>query len=145
MPKFGATPALLRRNSKTLTFTGAANLGAIGDAPLFTTTGEVLVVYLAPFIVTTLAGATATIALGVTNTTGLFIAATTATTLATGEFWTEATGAGTAESGIPLPAALKDIVLSANILGTVAVAAITSGVLRVDCHWLPLSSDGLVA
>ena len=130
------------RTSKSITFTGAANLGAIGNVPLFTTTGEVAVVYLVPFIVLTLAGAGATLALGVANSTALFIAATLATNLATGEFWTESTGGGTAEAGIALPAALKEIVISSNIVGTAAVAAITGGTLRLDVYYLPLSSDG---
>lgn len=132
----------LQRQSLSITFTGAANLGAVGNVPLFTTTGEVIVVYLVPFTVLTLAGATATLALGVTNSTALFIAATIATTLATGEFWTEATGGGTANAGIALPAALKEIIISSNIVGTVATADITGGTLRLDAYYLPLSSDG---
>lgn len=135
----------LVRTQKSITFTGAANLGAIGNVPLFTTTGEIIVVYIVPFIVLTLAGATGTLALGVVNATGLFIAATTATNLTTGEFWAEATGAGTAEAGIALPVALKEIVISSNIVGTVATAALTGGTLRVDAYYLPLSSDGLLS
>lgn len=137
---------ILQRSSKSITFTGAANLGAVGNVPLFTTTGEVLVVYLVPFTVLTLteALATATLALGVTNTTGLFIAATNAVNLTTGEFWTEATGGGTAEAGIALPAALKEIAISSNIVGTVAAQAVNGGTLRLDVYWRPLSSNGLL-
>src|SRR3990172_11144842 len=106
---------LIKRQSKSITFTGAAGLGAVGNVPLFTTTGEVLVIYLVPFTVLTLteALATATLLLGVTNSTGLFITpATNAVNLTTGEFWTENTGGGTAEAGGALPAALKEIVIS---------------------------------
>lgn len=140
-------PGYLRRASASVTFTGAANLGAVGNVPLFTVTGEVLIVYLVPFTVLTLteALATATLALGVTNATGLFIAATNAVNLLTGEFWTEATGGGTAEAGIALPAALKEIVVSSNIVGTVGAQAVDGGTLRVDLYWLPLSSGALVA
>jgi hypothetical protein len=128
--------------TKTVTFTGAANLGAVGNVPLFTVTGEVIVEYIVAYSVTTPVGATATLALGVTNSTALFIAATTATNLATGEFWTEATGGGTANAGIAVPAAMKGILVTSDIVGTVAVAAITGGVIRFDVYWRPLSANG---
>ena len=83
--------------------------------------------------------------MGVTNLTSLFIAATNAVNLLTGEFWTEATGGGTANAGIAVPAALKDIAITSNIVGTVATQAVNGGTLRFDVYYLPLSSDGLVA
>src|SRR3989304_3840546 len=49
------------RASKTIAFTGAANLGAIGNVPLFTVTGEVVVEKLVPFCTEDLAGATGTL------------------------------------------------------------------------------------
>ena len=139
----------LQRTSVSVTFTGASGLGAAGTTTtFFTITGEVILVYLVPFAVLTLTQnlGTPTLALGVVNATTLFIGATTATTLATGEFWTESTGGGTAEAGIALPAALKDIVISSNIVGTVGgTNNIDGGTLRLDAYWLPLSSSGLVA
>jgi len=129
------------RASKTLTFTGAATLGAIGNVPLFTVTGEVLVVIVVTFCTTDLAGATATLALGVTGATALFIAATTATDIDANEFWLDTTPDA---NGVAVPAAMKDIAITDNIVGTVAVAAITAGVLRVDVYWRPLSSNGKV-
>lgn len=131
---------------KSITFTGAATLGAVGNVPLFTVTGEVVVVRLTPYTVLTLteALATATLALGVTGSTALFIAATNAVNLLTGEFWTEATGGGTANTGIAIPAALKDIVITSNIVGTVGAQAINGGTLRFDLIWRPLSTDGNV-
>jgi len=146
-PMIISPPSYVRRTSKEITFTGAAGLGAVGNVPLFTVTGEVLVVYLVPYTVLTLteALATATLALGVTNLTSLFIAATNAVNLLTGEFWTEATGGGTANAGIAVPAALKDIAITSNIVGTVATQAVNGGTLRFDVYYLPLSSDGLVA
>src|SRR5512145_721060 len=134
----------LRRASKTITFTGAAGLGAVGAVPLFTVTGEVLVCYLVPWcsVDLTEAGATATLALGVTGSTSLFIAATTATAIDAGEFWTSTTPTA---NGVALPAALKDIVTTDSIIGTVAAQAVNGGALRLDCYWLPLSSDGNVA
>lgn len=134
----------LKRSTVSVTFTGAANLGAVGAVPLFTVTGEVLVAYLVPFCTTLLtqALATATLALGVTGSTSLFIAATTAIDIDANEFWIDTTPDA---NGIALPAALKDIIITDNIIGTVAAQAVDSGVLRFDCWWLPLSSDGLVA
>jgi len=145
----------VRRTSVSVTFTGASGLGlAATTTTFFTTTGEVLILYLVPFVVDTLTQnlATPTLALGVVNSTGLFIAATTATTLVTGEFWTEATGGGTAEAGVGLPAAgaaapqLKDVAISANIVGTVGgTNNINGGTLRLDVYYLPLSSNGALS
>ena len=131
----------LRRASVTVTFTGAANLGAVGAVPLFTVTGDILVLALAAFCTTSLteAAPTATLALGVTGSTAIFIAATTATTIDAGQYWLTTTPGSVA---LALPAALKDIVVTADIIGTVAAQAVNGGVLRVDCYYLPLSSDG---
>ena len=144
-PPIGLSPAPSpQRVSKSVTFTGAANLGAVGAVPLFTVTGLVLIQYIAGFGVLTLgqAAPTATLALGVTGSTSLFIAATTATSIATGTIWVTTTPT---LAGIALAAAQKDIAISANIIGTVAAQAVNAGTLRVDCIYLPLSSDGLVA
>ena len=128
---------------KTITFTGAANLGAVGAVPLFTVTGEVLVEKIVPFCTTLLteAAATATLALGVTGSTALFIAATTAVDIDADEFWVDTVPDA---NGIAIPAALKDIAITDNIIGTVATQAVNGGVLRVDVWWRPLSADGNV-
>ena len=132
------------RAAKTVTFTGAANLGAVGAVPLFTVTGEVLIVRLVPFCTTLLteALATATLALGVTGSTSLFIAATTAVDIDANEFWVDTAPDA---NGVALPAALQNIVITDNIIGTVAAQAVNGGVLRLDCHWIALSPDGNVA
>lgn len=137
-----SSPIELRRSSVTVTFTGAAGAGAVGSVALFTVTGEVLVEKLVPICTTDLAGATATIALGVTGSTALFIAATVATDIDTGEFWVDT---APDPNGVAVPAALKDVAITDNIIATVAVANITGGVLRFDVLWRPLSSDGNVA
>jgi len=139
------TPARsqLQRTSKTITFTGAANLGAVGAVPLFTVTGTVLVVYLVPQCTVDLteALATATLALGVTGSTALFIAATTATAIDATEFWFSTTPTA---AGLALPAALKDIPIAAGIIGTVAAQAVNGGTLRLDLWWVPVSSGSLI-
>src|SRR5690606_7017665 len=87
------------------------------------------------------AGGTATLALGVTGATTLLIAATTAVDIDAGEFWVD--NAPDA-AGVAVPAALKEVAITADIIGTVATEAITGGVLRFDLYWLPLSADGNV-
>ncbi len=124
--------------TKTITFTGAAGLGAIGAVPLFTIVGQVNIKKIAGYVLTNLAGATATLALGVTGSTALFIAATLATNMiTTTAIWMTATPTA---GGLAIPAACKDIDIDANIIGTVAAAAVSAGVLRIDVEYLPLSA-----
>ena len=123
---------------RTLTFDGNASFGAIGNVPLFTVSGEILILSLIPFCTTDLVGATATLALGVTGATALFIAATTATDIDANEFWVDTTPDA---NGVAIPAGLKDVASTDNIVGTGATAAITAGVIRFDLFWLPLSAD----
>lgn len=137
----GGSP--LNLASKSITFTGAAGFGAIGNVPLFTVTGQVLVTYIAGIVTTSLTGASATIALGTTTNTAEFIAATTATTLTTAApIWMSATATA---GSMAIPALVKDQIVAENIVITAAVAAVATGVLRIDCLWLPLGAGGSVA
>ena len=130
-----AAPTLIRASK---TFTGAANLGAVGVNELFTVTGRVLVVALAPFCTEDLASAGGgTLALGVTGNTAAMIAATTATDIDSGKVWVDATPAVGAEA---LPSALGPVLVNANIIATVATADITDGTIEFDCLWLPMSA-----
>ena len=95
-----------------------------------------------PYCTTLLAGSSATLALGVTGSTSLFISATTATDIDADEFWVDT---GPDANGIALPAALQDILVTDNIIGTVATAAISAGVLEFTVFWRKISSDGNVA
>ncbi len=139
-----AGASLLQTVSKTLTFTGGAGLGAIGNVPLFTRTGAVHVASIYGYVTVSLGGATATLALGVTGNTALFIPATIATGMTnTNNIWMSATPTA---AGLALPALEKDILITADIVGTVAVAAITAGTLTVTVFYLPASAGaGLVA
>jgi hypothetical protein len=131
-----------RTVSKTLTFTGAANLGQIGAVPLFTVTGEVRIITLVPFCTVNLTSAGGgNLALGITGSTSLFVAATVATAIDAGEFWVDTTPD---PNGIALPAALKDIIITDNIIGTVDTGDVTAGAIRFDVLYQPLSTDGLV-
>ncbi len=132
----------LKRASMSLTFTGAVNLGqAASNATVFTCTGEVLIVALVPFCTTNLgeAGATATSSLGVTSATTLFIAATNSVDIDANEFWVDSSPDA---NGIALPAALRDIVITDDIIVANAVTDTDAGVIRFDCYYYPLSSDG---
>lgn len=135
--------ARLRQTQKSVTFDGTAGLGAVGTVSLFTVTGEVLVVALVPKCTTLLteAAPTATLALGVTGSTALFIAATNATDIDAEEFWVDTTPDA---NGIAVPAALKDIAITDNIIGTVAAQAIDSGAIDFNLLWIPLSPGASV-
>ena len=138
-----ATAGGLYLARSSVTFTGAANLGAVGAVPFFTVTGAVLVQYIVGFgVLTPVSAGGGTLALGVTGSTAIFIAATTATTITTGSTWQTTTPNTTA---LAVPAALKEIVVSANIIGTVAVGTITGGTIQLECYWRPLTSTGLIA
>ena len=131
------------RVSKTVTFTGAADLGAVGAVPIFTVTGEVWVVVMVAICTVDLteAAPTATLSLGVTGSTVKFIAATTAIDIDAGDFWIDATPDPNAAT---IPTSMKDIAITDNIIGTVAAQAVDSGAIRFDLWWRPLSSDGNV-
>ena len=123
---------------KTLTFTGAAGLGLSGSAiTFFTITGTVNVSLIVGTCTGSLVSAGGgTLALGVTGATTLFIGATTATTITTtAKTWASTTPNAT---GIAAPAAIKDIIIAANILGTVGTADITGGSIEIECYYLPL-------
>lgn len=131
---------------KTVTFTGAANLGAVGDVPLFTVTGTILVVSLIPICTTDLVenGATAAMSLGVTDIVALFIAATEPEDIDEDDVWDAVAPATTA---VALPAALKDIIVvgAANdILATVANDTITGGVLVFNLRYIAISDGATV-
>lgn len=138
------TPSSLRHSQFTKTYANTAGNGAVGSVTLFTVTGEIQVIALVPFCTTLLteAAPTATIALGVTGSTSLFVAATNAVDIDANEFWVDTTPDA---NGVAIPAALKDIVITDNIINTVAAQGVTAGVIRYDLYWRPLSSDAAVA
>ena len=133
----GAGGVWTRHASKTLTFNGTT-IGDVASETLFTVTGEVWIAGIVAYCSTLLTGS-GTLALGVTGSTALFIAATTATDIDAGEFWVDATPDA---NGVAIPAALKDIVITDNILATTASDTITAGVIRFDVFWFPVSDDG---
>lgn len=143
MLTIGARGARLHKATKSVTFDAGSGSGAVGSVAYFTVTGEVLVCFMVPFCTGSLteAGATATIALGVTGSTALFIAATDAVDIDANEFWVDTAPDA---NGIAVPAALKDIAITDNVIATVATQNVNGGALRIDLFWYPLSSNGLV-
>lgn len=134
---------------KTVTFTGAAGLGAVGAVPLFTVTGRIAVDRISAYCSTDLteAGATATIALGTTTNTSRFIAATTATAIDAGEIWLTTTPTAgsldfpSASAGATDP---SSVMVSENIIATVAAQAVNGGVMEFYLEWTPLSAGASV-
>lgn len=126
---------------KTVTFDAQAGTGAVGAVPLYTVTGEIEVLRLVPFCSTSVAGS-GTLALGVTGDDDLFLAATTGTDIDAGKFWLDTDPAEV--GGKAIPAALKDIAVTADIIGTVGSNTLTGGVVRFTLYWRPLSPDGNV-
>lgn len=142
-------PDLVRAPTKTLAFTGAANLGAVASPiTIWTITGRMLLIYGTAFCTETVVSTagTGTIALGNTSIVGRFIAAATmgAGTLALGDWWNQAgTPAGVSDDWVASAAgtaAYGPQALSENIIVTVATNAITDGTLVFDCYYMPLTA-----
>ena len=132
--------------TKIVTFTGASGLGQAGtNVPIFTVTGEVLIVALSPSCTTTLtqAAGTATVSLGTTGRTALFIPATNSIAIGAGEFWILAGGVGDAHnSGAALGSTQMNVVVTDDIIVACATQDTNGGVLRFDVFWRPLSENG---
>lgn len=128
------------RTTKSVTFTGAAGLGAQGTVSLFTVTGDIMCKLIAKCSVD-LAGATATIEAGVTGNTAFLHGQETATNIDNGDVVTS--DAGTKVGG---GLALNEYFVSGglDIFATVATADITAGALSYLLLWRPVSDDGAV-
>ena len=127
----GGSSPLLIPVRKTITFTGAANLGQAATAvTVFTVTGLITVVKIVARCtsdLTVVAGAT--IALGTVATPQLFIATTTSDDVDSPDVWTAV--APTLRS-IIIPAIMKDTLINGeNIIITNATQNTTGGVLDI--------------
>ncbi len=136
-----------RALKKTITFDGGT-LNGIGDADgtnnpfdIFTVTGNVIVKVIG-VCTTDLVGASATISVGVTADTDGILPTTTAPDITAGEIWHDATP----DSPIELSSVMVEKIIAngADIIGTVASADITAGVIDFICLWKPISEDGRV-
>ena len=143
-----AVPQLIRASK---TFTGAANLGAVGVNELFTTTGVVEFKSFYVRCTTDLVDAVdgALFRLGITGNDGLF-----ASTNFEGLFDLDTIDAGEGlETDTPSAAPgwawnleqssfTHEKAIFANIIMTISAQAITGGVLEFYILYLPLSSNG---
>jgi hypothetical protein len=125
---------------KTVAFTGAAGLGAIGTVDLFTVVGDVMLQLIA-VCSEDLAGASATLEAGVASNTAELHGQETATNIDNGDVVTS-------DAGINVGAGLSlnsyFVGGGADIIATVGTANITDGTLKYYAIWRPLSSDGSV-
>lgn len=134
-----------QRAAKSITYTAGGTGANAAATAIFTVTGEVIVVCLVPYCSTSLeeSAGTPSLALGVVGNTAIFLGATTATAIDSGKFWLDTTPAEV--GAVAIPAALKDIAVTANIQCLVGgTNNISAGVIRYDVYWRPLSSDGLI-
>lgn len=141
----------LRHARATITFTGAANLGAVGSVPVFTITGRVYLDTITVFCTTGLteAAPTATIALGCSDDTDAMITAVNAVDIDTNEWWTASIPAAgaytlaanntTGQTTIP-----RNKLLATNVIFTVAAQNVTGGVLVIDAFYWPVTDNGLL-
>lgn len=126
--------------NKAIGFDGSAGNGAVGAVTIATVTGVVLIEKIVPYNATLLSsGGSPTLALGVTGSTSLFVAATNHTALDGSKLWTSTTPTA---AGVAIPAAMKDVAVDSNVIVTVAVAAVSGGIIRFSILWRPLSTDG---
>jgi hypothetical protein len=129
---FVGAGTLIRTVVKTVTFTGAANLGQAATAvTVFTVTGMITVVKITARCTTDLvpAVAGATVALGTVATPLLFITTTTSADVDSPDVWSQA--APTLRS-IIIPTIMKDTLVNGeNIIITNATQDTSGGVLDI--------------
>lgn len=130
----------IRHTTKVVTFTGAASAGAIGTIPLFTVTGDIIC-RLISRCSTDLVGATATLSGGTAARPTALMGAEVATGI-------DATNVVSADAGrqAEMALAVNEYFVGggADVIATVAVAAITAGVMNFFLEWRPVSADASV-
>jgi hypothetical protein len=134
-----------RHSNKRITYTGAADAGATGVNTIFTITGRVWLHLVSAFCETLLVGGGAW-ELGVAADVDAFIAVTTDTDIDANEWWTSATPIAGAEGPLkPIASTVPsqmDMLLSQNIILTIATNPTTSGVMAFDVLYTPLTDGG---
>jgi hypothetical protein len=143
--------------TKTVAFTGAAGLGAVGTVALFTVTGRVLVRYFTAFCSESLddAGGTATLDVGIASDTNFYRLSPTggAVVLVADDFWAETGTAGGVQGGINMPVSAgvggsganglsEQSTIAESIFATVGTEDITDGTLIFTLEWKSLPGAG---
>ncbi len=140
-----------RTITKEITFVGGT-ANATGDYDgtgnpfaIFTVVGNVKVKVYA-ICTTTLVGGSSTLEIGTATATAAIIAQTTGTDIDVSELWHDASPDTNVEASSVV--AEKIIVTGAansgDIIGTVATANITAGVIKFICEWVPIDGQGNV-
>ena len=133
----------IRKLVKTVTFTGAAGLGAIGQVPALTFSGISYVVRLIPVCTVDLVSAGAgTVSLGRSNAVTQFLGVTTATAMDAGQYWLGTTPHTIA---VGMPAGLKDFVCGTDITIDVLTGNVTAGAIAFYIEYMPISSGAEVS
>ena len=144
----------LRLARKTITFTGAANLGAVGVNELFTTTGAVAIEELFVRCTSDLVDAVdgAFFEIGITAvpdawTIGAYLAPFDLDTINAGDGLVpdSVSGVGAGYSFIAIASGTTAIAIFDNIIMTISGQAITGGTLEFYALYRPLSDDGALA
>lgn len=145
----------LRAPTKTLAFTGAANLGQAATAStIWTITGRVLLIYGTTFCTETLVSTVnlGVLRLGVASSTNGFLTQTTigAGTISVNAWW----GDQQVTPGMSTDWVMNangggawggPIVISQNIILSADTQDITDGTLVFDCYYMPLTAGGSLA
>ena len=126
--------------AKTITFTGAAGLGAVGTVSLFTVSGDVLITGFVGKCTTNLteAAPTATVVVGTATTTNHFLTVQNAVDIDADELW----GSSVSRATTIQPNTTTTYELGAinqNIIITVGAQNVTAGVVEFTCFWRPVS------
>ena len=136
-----------RQAQKSVTFAGTVS-GGIGDIDkannpftIFTVTGDVKVKVVG-ICTTTLSGAASVIEIGVSNNLSGILVQTTAEDIDVNEIWHDASP----DSGVEASTVMSEKIVAngLDIIGTVLTANLSAGVVKFDCLWKPLSTDGNV-
>lgn len=128
---------------KTVTFTGAAGLGAIGTINLFTVTGTIRA-KLTAFCTTNLGEegdpGGATVEVGIAGNTAGLIAQTAALDVDAGDLWHD----NSPDASLELASVAKEFILTngVDIILTVATDEVTAGVITFCLEYFALSTDG---
>lgn len=133
------TRRIPKKFTKTITFTGAADLGAVGTVAVATVTGMVLITAGAIRCTTNLTSSGGTLSLGATGNTDGIVESTTASDIDAGDIWQDAT------PEVRISPAIINLAVNGSLFLTVGSADVTAGVLEIDFYWLPLSDDGNMA
>ena len=110
---------------------------------MFTVTGSVFVQVFGVCQTSLTSGGAATIELGIAGNTAALIAQTTATDLDQYETWQDATPEAN-PGAVDLTGRAFVITNGADIIMTIATAALTAGVIDYYCLWSPLSVGATV-